>query len=184
MFSGLSLNEGSISPVLMPRQMPEKEHVRKSYCFLWHTVMNYENWTQASPSTFGVEGGLVLNLDHFFLSRISHSKKWKWGYVRTPSCHFPNFKEISVWNWNRFGPIFKRKHNKIPMACTVFCIFFEFSSGNGGSTKAVPVSSCRQPVFDINSRRLLYLCSFSPIRVASVVILGTVFPTVFSGLMS
>lgn len=40
MFSGLSLSEGSISTVLMPRQMPEKEHVLESYCFVWHIVMS------------------------------------------------------------------------------------------------------------------------------------------------
>lgn len=48
----------------------------------------------------------------------------------------------------------------------------------------MPGSSCRQPVFGINFPRLLSLCSFSPTDVASVVILGTVFPSIFSGTMS
>lgn len=48
------------------------------------------------------------------------------------------------------------------MACNVFYIFFEFSSSNGGSTKAMPISSCRQPVFGINSPRLLICVPFHP----------------------
>lgn len=107
-----------------------------------------KNWTWVYQSTSCLEGSLVLNPDQFFLSSLSCPKTWKWGYVRTPSCHFPHFKEISVWNLNQFGPIFKRNH-KIPMTCKVFYVFFEFSSSNGGSSKAVPVSSCRQPIFAV-----------------------------------
>lgn len=160
MFSELSLSEGPVSTVLMSRQMPEKEHVHKSYCFVWPTVMSLKIEHKHLPSTLCVEGSLVLNLDQFFLFSPSCSKKWKWSYVRTPFCHFPNFKEIPVQYWNQSRPILKRKHNNIPVAFSVFYIFCEFSSGNGGSTKAVPVSSCRQPVFGINFPSLLCLCSF------------------------
>ena len=118
-----------------------------------------ENWTQASASTCCVEGGLVPNIGRFFLSSLSCSEKRKWGYVRTPSCRFSNFEEIAVWNRNQFGPVFKRKHSKVPATCSVFYIFFELASGNGGSTEAVTAeaSGCRWPVFGI---RLLHLCSF------------------------
>lgn len=51
------------------------------------------------------------------------------------------------------------------------CFMFEFSSSNGGSMRAVPV----------DLYLLLYLCFFSPTHVASVVVLGTVFPTFFQG---
>lgn len=71
------------------------------------------------------------------------------------------------------------------MVSNMFCILFEASFSNSGSTKAVPVSTCRQPVFVVNSPRLLYLCSFSPTRIASVVILRTVFlPSTFLGPVS
>lgn len=184
MFSGLSWSEGSVSTVLMPRQMPEKKHVRKSYCFVWHTVMSVEMEHRHLLSTFCVEGSFVLNLDQLFLFSPSCSKKGKWGYVRVPFCHFLNFKEIPVQYWNQFRPILKRKHDNIPVAFSVFYALSEFSFGNGESTKAVPVSSCRQPVFGINFPRLLYLCSFSPTCVASVAILGAAFPSMFSGPMS
>lgn len=172
----------SVSTVLLRRQVPEKEHVHKSYCFIWHTVMSLKIEHKHLLSTFCVEGSLVLSLDQLLLFSPSFSKKW--GSVRTPFCHFLNFKEIRVQYWNQFRPILKRKHDNFPVAFSVFYIFSEFSSGNDGSTKAVPVSSCRQPIFGINFPRLLYLCSFSPTCVASVAILGTAFPSIFSGPMS
>lgn len=103
------------------------------------------------------------------------------------SGHFPAISEILRKYLSRteisLGPFLRESTTRFQRPA-MFFIFFELSSSNGGSTKAVPVCSCRQPVFGINSPRLLYLCSFSPTPVPSVVILGTVFPRMFSELMS
>lgn len=60
--------------------------------------------------------------------------------------------------------LFLRDSTKLPVSYNVFCIFFKFFCSSHGSTKLVPISSCRQPVFGINSPKLLYLCTFSPIH--------------------
>lgn len=67
--------------------------------------------------------------------------------------------------------LFLRESTKFPVAYNVFYIFFKFFSSNHGSTKPVPVSIYRQPVFGINSQNLLCLCTISPTCMASVVIL-------------
>lgn len=78
-----------------------------------------------------------------------------------------------------YSGLFLRDSTKLPVSYNVFCIFFKFFCSSHGSIKLVPVSSCRQPVFGINSPKLLYLCTFSPTYTVSVAILGDCFLVCF-----
>lgn len=166
MSSGLSLSEGSVFTVLMPRQMPEKKCAWKLLCCLTHSN-EPKNWTQAS---FCVERSLVLNVDQLFLSSPSCSNKRKQGYVRTPSCCFPNFKEMFVWNWNWFRLVFKRKY-KVPSGLQCVLYFLQVLPPAIMGVPNLCLSAVVDSLYLVLIPTNLYLRTFSPTFMASVVIL-------------
>lgn len=116
MSSGLSLSEGSVSTVLVPRQMPEKKCAWEwLFCLTYIMSLKIEH------------KHLAVLREVWFLSSPSCLKKRKQGYVRTPSCCFPNFKEMLVWSWNWFRSVFKRKY-KVPSGLQCVLYFLQVFS--------------------------------------------------------
>lgn len=98
-------------------------NVLENDCFVWYTVMRLK----IEHKHHAVLRGLVLNVHRFFLSSPFCLKKRKQGYVRTPSCCLPDFKEMLVWNWSWFRPVFKRKY-KVPSGLQCVLYFLQVFS--------------------------------------------------------
>lgn len=134
-----------------------RRNMLENYCFVWHTVMS-------------------LKIEHKHLSVLREVWFWIWisySYLvllaqknenEAVSGHLPAVSWIlrkCLSGTEIDSSLFLRESTKFPVA-NVFYIFFKLFSSNHGSTKPVPVSSCRQLVFGINSLKLLHLCTFSP----------------------